>query len=203
MKLYFSPGVCSLSSHIILQETGIEHDLIQVDLPTHRTADGGDFYQINPKGSVPVLALENGLVLTEGVAIMQFLADKAERYDLLPPVHDMKRYQVLEWLNYIGTELHKSFYPLFNLTLSPNDRELFIALLNKKFAWLNEQLKNKSFLLGDSFCLADAYLFTVSNWCDVVGVSLSELDHLQQYRGRVRQRPAVSKALSIEASYNK
>lgn len=198
MKLYYSPGVCSLAPHILLRESKLDHTLVKVDASTHRTAGGVDFYTINPKGYVPILELGDGQRLSEGPVIAQFIADSAKRTDLMPAVGTMERYRVLEWQNYITAELHKSFGPLFNPDVDAAGKAVFSAILMKKFRWVSDQLRGKAYLTGDNFTAADAYLFTVAGWGKYVHLDLSDFEHLQAFLKRVAARPAVQEAMRAE-----
>ena len=164
MQLYFAPGACSLASHITAREAGINLDLKRADTKTKKLEDGSDYLAVNSKGSVPALKLDNGQVLTEGVAIMQYLADQKPESNLAPKNGTIERYRVQEWLNYITSEVHKSFSPLWNPTADPAVKAYALDDLKKKFDWLNTQLTGKKYLTGDNFTVADAYLFTVVNW---------------------------------------
>lgn len=198
MKLFFSPGACSLAPHIVLKETRQAFKLEKVDTGTHTTADGADYYAINPKGAVPLLELESGERLTEGPIIAQYLADKAGRADLLPAAGSMDRYRVMEWQNYITSELHKTFTPLFNPDLDSSAKKTLASVLRKKYEWVNTQLQSKDYLLGQSFTVADAYLFAVTGWAKYVSLDLADLKHLQDFLARVAGRPAVREALKAE-----
>lgn len=198
MKLYYSPGACSLAPHILLCETKMAHTLIKVDTGTHLTEDGVDFYTINPKGYVPVLELDDGERLTEGPIIAQFIADHTRREDLMPAAGSLARYRVMEWQNYITSELHKSFSPLFNPALDAPAKAIFAAILGKKFRSISARLRSQPYLLGDTFTAADAYLFTVAGWAKYVGVDLSDFEHLQAFLQRVAARPAVQAAVNAE-----
>lgn len=198
MKLFFSPGACSLAPHIVLKETQQAFKLEKVDTANHTTADGADYYAINPKGGVPVLELENGERLTEGPIIAQYIADKAGRADLLPAAGSMDRYRVMEWQNYITSELHKTFTPLFNPNLDSSAKKTLAGVLRKKYEWVNTQLQSRDYLLGKSFTVADAYLFAVTGWAEYVSLDLADLKHLQDFLARVASRPAVREALKAE-----
>lgn len=198
MKLYYSPGACSLSPHIVAREAGLACETILASTKTHQLADGTDFYTINPLGYVPFLVLDDGQTLREGPVIVQYLADQVPGKGLIGPVGSMERYRALEWLNFIGTELHKGFTPLFKPGTPEDFKPAVKQHLLERFAWVNEQLAGKDYLLGDTFSVADAYLFTVSNWGKFVGVDLSGLAHLQAYAARVAARPAVQAALKEE-----
>ncbi|MBC3920206.1 glutathione transferase GstA [Undibacterium sp. CY18W] len=197
MKLYFSPGACSLSPHIILREAGIDFSLQKVDTSIHKTADGVDFYGINPKGQVPTMELDDGQILTEGSIIAQYVVERAENRDLLP-ASGMARYRVLEWQNYITSELHKSFAPLFDPAMNAEGKTLIAGLLRKKFAWVNSRLEGSRYLTGDTFTVADAYLFTVSGWARHVNLDISDFAHLQGFIANVKARPHVQAALKAE-----
>lgn len=198
MKLFYSPGACSLSPHIALREAKLGFDLVHADLKTHKLADGTDFYGVNTKGSVPVLELDNGERLTEGPAIVQYIADQAPNSQLAPAAGTMARYRLQEWLNFITSEIHKGYSPLFNPAMPDEAKPIFKAKLMDRFGWLNTQLASKSYLMGDTFTVADAYLFTTANWAKHVGLDLSALTHLGAYLGRVAARPAVQEALRAE-----
>lgn len=199
MKLYYSPGACSLSPHIVLEETGLPYEAILVSTRSHKLQDGTDFYSINPLGYVPVLALDDGQMLREGPVIVQYLADQVPGGSpLLPAPGSMARYRVLEWLNFIGTELHKGFSPLFNPSTPADYKPAILAQLRQRFEWVNTELARNTFLTGDAFTVADAYLFTISNWATHVGLNFDGLQHLLAYRDRVGSRPAVQAALRAE-----
>lgn len=198
MKLYYSAGACSLAPHIVAKEAGLAIELERVDLRAHKTADGSDFYGINPKGSVPFLLLDSGEYLSEGPIICQYLADLAENNTLIPAAGTMARYRVMEWQNYITSELHKSFSPLFNPASAVETKAEFAAGLKKKYAWVSSQLADKNYLTGDDFTVADAYLFVVTNWTKYVGLDISEYTPLTQFLQRVASRPAVLAALKEE-----
>ena len=198
MKLYYSAGACSLAPHIVAKEAGLAITLERVDLRAHKTADGSDFYGINPKGSVPFLLLDSGEYLSEGPIICQYLADLAENNTLIPAAGTMARYRVMEWQNYITSELHKSFSPLFNPASAVETKAEFAAGLKKKYAWVSAQLADKNYLTGDDFTVADAYLFVVTNWTKYVGLDISEYTPLTQFLQRVASRPAVLAALKEE-----
>jgi len=198
MKLYFSPGACSLSPHIVLLETGLAFSAERVDLGKKLTASGADFRSINPNGYVPALELDNGVVLTEGPAIVQYLADLAPQANLLPAVGSVERYQVLGWLNYISTELHKNFSPLFKPDATDDMRANARKMLALRLAHVAGQLEGRDYLAGNGFSVADAYLFTVLGWTDFVKFSLADWPQLQAFRARIGARPAVQQALRDE-----
>ncbi|WP_075181706.1 glutathione transferase GstA [Pantoea sp. 1.19] len=198
MKLYASPGLCSLSPHIVLREAGLDFTLVMVDIQTKKTERGEDYRRINPKGQVPALLLDDGTVLTEGTAIVQYLADRKPDRQLLAPVNTPCRYQTLAWLNYIATELHKSFTPLYRPETPETLKALVRQQLADKFRWVDAQLGGKSWLMGMHFSIADAYLFTVTRWTASLGIDVTALPHLSAWMARVAARPAVQAALSAE-----
>jgi glutathione S-transferase len=198
MKLYYSPGACSLAPHIVLREAGLPFTLERVDTATHLTADGADYYAINPKGQVPLLELDDGQRLSEGPVIAQFIAERAANTTLVPAAGSMARYRVLEWQNYITSELHKGFAPLFNSQLDAGAKATLAVLLRKKYEWVNSRLSDSTFLTGDAFTAADAYLFAVSAWAKYVALDLSDLRHLQRFMADVSARPAVREAMRAE-----
>ncbi|HYD79019.1 MAG TPA: glutathione transferase GstA [Paucimonas sp.] len=198
MKLYYSPGACSLAPHIVLRETHAAFTLERVDIGTRKTEHGVDYTTINPKGQVPLLALDDGQHLSEGPVIAQYLADRARREDLMPAAGTLARYRVMEWQNHITSELHKGFSPLFNPTLDTAAKAVFAEALQKKFAWVSSQLRGKQYLTGDVFTVADAYLFTVAGWAKYVSLDLSDHEHLQGFLKRVAARPAVREAMKAE-----
>jgi glutathione S-transferase len=198
MKLYYFSGACSMSPHIVALEAGLTVTLVKTDVKTKKTAEGADYLSINSKGSVPALQLDDGRVLTEGPAIVQYLADLKPDSKLAPKAGTFERYQLMEILNYITSEIHKTFSPLFNPATTPEGREATIATLGKKFDWISGFLGNKTYLLGDTFTVADAYLFTVVNWSHFVKVDLSKWPVLVAYQARVAARPKVQEALKAE-----
>ncbi len=198
MKLFYAPGACSLSPHIVLREVGIPYQLERVDLKTHTTAGGADFYSVNSKGYVPTLQLDDGRVLTEGPAIVQYLADRKPESRLAPASGTFERAQLQEWLNYIGTELHKSLGAFFNPKLASEVKESTVAGLQKKFDYLAKQLTGKKFLLGDVFSVADAYLYTILRWTHLFKIDLGKWPALQDYMARIAARPSVKAALNEE-----
>jgi glutathione S-transferase len=198
MKLYYFTGTCSMSPHIVALEAGVAVTLVKTDIKTKKTAEGADYLSINSKGSVPALQLDDGRVLTEGPAIVQYLADLKPDSKLAPKAGTFERYQLMEILNYITSEIHKTFSPLFNPATTPEAREATIATLGKKFDWISGFLANKTYLLGDTFTVADAYLFTVVNWTHFVKVDLSKWPALVAYQARVAARPRVQEAMKAE-----
>ena len=198
MKLYYAPGACSLSPHIVATEAGIPVEMVKVDLGKHKTESGEDFNAINPKGYVPTLRLDDGSVLTEGPAIVQYLADKNPSSGLAPANGTVERYKLQEWLNFIGTELHKNFGPLFNPATPDAVKEMSKANIAKRLGYLNEQLGNKQFLMGDKFTVADAYAFTIVNWTNFVKIDLKAYPNVAAYMRRVGSRPKVVETLKAE-----
>ncbi len=198
MKLYFSPGACSLSPRIALTEAGLSFDTQRVDTKTKEMVGGGDFFSINSKGYVPALQLNNGEVLTEGPAIVQYIADQNPSSGLAPAAGTLARYRLQELLNFITSEIHKGFSPLFDPTLSAEVKESFKTKLGKRFDWLSTQLTGKQYLMGDQFTVADGYLFTTLNWGQWVGIDLAKWPVLAEYHARVAARPAVQTALKAE-----
>jgi glutathione S-transferase len=198
MKLYYSPGACSLSPHIVLHEAGLPYTPVLASTKTHQLADGTDFYTINPKGYVPLLELDNGERLSEGPVIVQYIADQAPASKLVPPAGTMARYRVMEWLNFITSELHKSYSPLFNKDMPDEAKALARKKLGDRYAWVDQQLAGKDYLMGEQFTVADAYLYTVTTWAGVVGVDLSARANLTAYMARVAARPAVQAARKAE-----
>ena len=196
-KLYYTPGACSLAPHIVFREAGIPFELVRVDLAQHMTEGGTDYFAVNSRGQVPVLELEDGERLTEGAVIAQYAADQAGSTTLLPR-GGMPRYRVIEWQSYVGTELHKSFGPLF-VPAFPSEGKAFLReRLREKYEWLEERLPRTGYLLDGSFTIADAYLFTITRWSQVVDLDLSDLSRVGSYLDRVAARPAVQASLKAE-----
>ncbi|MFL6623826.1 MAG: glutathione transferase GstA [Sulfurifustis sp.] len=198
MKLYFLPGACSLSPHIVLREAGMSFELEKVDRATKRTASGEDYLQVNPKGYVPALKLDDGQILTEGPAIVQYLADQKPESSLAPKTGTMERYRLMEWLNFTTSELHKQFSPLFNPKVTPDWKQNQLDLLAKRFDHVETNLKGKSFVMGDRFTVADAYLFTVLNWSNFQKIDLAKWPTIKDYLARIAARPSVKEALRAE-----
>jgi len=199
MKLYISPGACSLSPHIALREAGIPFDMETVDLGAKRTKSGKDFKAINPKGYVPVLELEGGQVLTEGPSIVQYIADQKPASKLAPPAGTMDRYRLQEWLNFVTSEMHKAYSPLFDPQTPDAFKEMSRTKIGGRLDFLSKSLQGKDYLMGSTFTVADAYLFVVLGWSGHVGVDLAKWPVLQAYWDRVAARPAVKAALEAEA----
>lgn len=199
MKLYFSPGACSLSPHIVLREAGLQFDLEQVDLAAKKIkATGSNYREINPKGMVPVLQLDSGEVLTEGPAIVQYVADQKPESGLAPKPGTLERYRVMEWLNFVTAEVHKNFTPLFKPNTPDEYKQIARNNLAERFAFVDGKLAGKQYLMGDRFTVADAYLFTVSNWTSIHKIDLSQWPNLKAFAERVRARPQVQEALKAE-----
>ena len=198
MKLYYSPGACSLSPHIALEEAGLAYEAIAAPTKTHQLADGTDYYTINPLGYVPLLVLDDGTKLREGPAIVQYIADQVPAKKLAPANGTVARYKLQEMLNFIGTELHKGFSPLFNPATPAEYKPLVIAKLAERLKFTDGELAGKQFAMGDTYSVADCYLFTVTGWAQYVGVDLSGYPNLLAYRTRVGARPAVVAAMKAE-----
>ncbi|WP_119153298.1 glutathione transferase GstA [Caldimonas tepidiphila] len=198
MKLYYKPGACSLSPHIALREAGLPVELVKVDLRSKVTEDGRDYRTINPMGSVPLLELDGGDRLTEGPAIVQYIADRVPDRQLAPAPGTMARYRLAEWLNFIGTEIHKSFSPLFNPAMPEEAKQLARERLAKCFDHVEARLGEGPWLMGETFTVADGYLFTVLNWCNFVGIELPRWPGLSAFVKRAAARPAVLEALRAE-----
>ena len=198
MKLYYSPGACSLSPHIIACEAELPIELIKVDLQSKHTETGEDFRQLNPNGYVPLLILDDGKKLTEGPAIVQYLADQAPDKKLIPPAGTFERYQLQQWLNFISTEIHKSFSPLFNPVAPEAAKQLAINTLTTRLETVSELLSSQPFLLGENFSVADAYLFVTLSWGQYVNVDISRWPALLRYSDKIFGRPAVQKAMKEE-----
>jgi len=198
MKLYYAPGACSLSPHIALNEAGLSYELVRVDTKTKKTETGADYLAINPKGYVPALQLDDGSVLTEGPAIVQYVADLKPEAKLAPANGTLARYRLQELLGYINSEIHKSFSPLFKPDTPADYKPIVLANLNMRIGLLADQLQDKPFLLGDQFSVADAYLFTVLGWTKHVGIDMSQWPKLVDYQARIATRPAVHAALQAE-----
>ncbi|MBK6865823.1 MAG: glutathione transferase GstA [Ideonella sp.] len=198
MKLYYSPGACSLSPHIVLRESGLPFELVLASTKTHKLADGTDYYAINAKGYVPLLELDNGERLSEGPAIVQYIADQVPGKALAPSNGTMARYRVQEWLNFISSELHKGFSPLFNPATPEDFKPAVKQRLAMRLEWVDTQLEGRDYLMGAAFTVPDAYLFTVVNWCRYVGLDIASLKHLGAFMARMAARPAVREALAAE-----
>ncbi len=198
MKLYYSPGACSLSPHIALEEAGLTYEAIAAPTKTHKLADGTDYYTINPLGYVPLLVLDDGRQLREGPAIVQYIADQVPGKNLAPANGTFERAKLQEWLTFIGTELHKGFSPLFNPATPADYKTTVVARLQDRLKFTDGLLANSTYVMGDTFSVADGYLFTVTNWAPHVGLDLSAYTNLLAYRARVAARPAVVAAMKAE-----
>lgn len=202
MKLYYSPGACSLSPHIVLCESGLKFDLERVHLKTHETAPGVSFYGVNPKGYVPTLQLDDGQVLTEGPAIVQYIADQKPESKLVPAAGSFERYRSQEWLNFISTELHRSFSPLFNAATPEPTKQAMLEKLNTRFEFVAKSLEGKQYLMGDHFTAPDAYLFVMLLWTRRTGPDTARWPALKAFYDRVLARPAVKAAMDAEGLKN-
>jgi glutathione S-transferase len=198
MKLYYSPGACSLSPHIALLEAGLPYDLVKVDLRAKKLENGDNYLDVNPKGQVPALALDSGELVTEGPVIVQMIADKAAGKNLAPARDSVERYKLQEWLTYINGELHKNIGPLFNPALSDETKAVFKDRATGKFKYVDGQLAGKDYLLGKQFAVADGYMYTMLRWADGMKFDLSGLSNLMAYKARVDARPMVQEALTKE-----
>ena len=198
MKLYYLTGACSLASNISLREAGIPFEAVKVERPAWRTADGLDYTQINPKRVVPALALDNGEILTENVAVLPYIADRNPAGKLIPPAGSMERYRLLEWLGFINSDVHRSFSALFRKDASPETREAVRATLERHLGYLERAIGARTFLMGEQFTVVDAYLFTVLSWSSRVDIDLGRWPALKRYVERIRQRPNVVAALQSE-----
>ena len=198
MRLYFSPGACSMAPHIVLRTAGFSFELEMVDLAKKETASGEDYNKINPKGSVPAIQLDDGQILTEAAVILQYLADQKPESGLVPRPGTMERYRLMEWMNFVTSEVHKQFGPLFNPKVTGEWKENQLNLLSSRFDYLTKSLEGKQFLMGDKFSVADAYLFTVLNWSNFLKVDLEKWPALKDYMGRVAGRPEVKETMQVE-----
>jgi glutathione S-transferase len=198
MKLYYSPGACSLSPHIALLEAGLPYDLVKVDLRAKKLENGDDYLKVNPKGQVPALALDSGELVTEGPVIVQMIADKVADKKLAPARDSAERYKLLEWLTYINSELHKNMGPQFSPVLSDDAKAFFKDRVMGKFKYVDGALDGHDYLMGKQFTVADAYLFTMLTWADRMKFDLSGLPNLTAYKARVGARPKVQEALTKE-----
>ena len=198
MKLYYSPGACSLSPHIVAREAGVDVELEKVDTKSHTFDGGSDYYKVNPKGYVPALEIKAGDVLTEGPAIVQYLGDQKPQSGIVPPAGDAQRYRLQEMLGYINSEIHKTYSPLFGKDVKPEVADERRAYLRKRYAYLEGILATSQYLVGNKFSPADAYLYTVTRWAPFVKLDLSEFRNLQAFQKRIEARPAVQQALKEE-----
>lgn len=198
MKLYYSPGACSLSPHIVLREAGLAFELVLASTKSHKLPDGTDYYGINPLGYVPLLELDDGTRLREGPAIVQYVADQVPTRNLAPANGTLPRYRLQEWLTFIGTEIHKSFTPLFMPAMPEEGKQIFRDRIAGRLQWVDGQLEGKQYLMGDAFSVADAYLFVVTNWAKPMNLDLAAYKHLLAWRERMAARPAVQEAMKAE-----
>jgi glutathione S-transferase len=199
MKLYYSPGACSLSPHIALREAGLAFEPVLASTKSHKLQDGTDYYGINPLGYVPMLELDDGTRLREGPAIVQYIADLAPTSNLAPANGTLSRYRLQEWLTFIGTEIHKGYSPMFNASMPDEAKTIARDRLKTRYEWLNRELEGKAYLMGEHFTVADGYLFTVTNWAKPTGFDLSPYANVLTWHARVGARPAVQEALKAEA----
>ncbi|HVS27143.1 MAG TPA: glutathione transferase GstA [Burkholderiales bacterium] len=198
MKLYYYPGACSMAPHIVLREAGYNFDLDKVDFAAMKTAGGEDYRKTNPKGYVPALKLDDGQVLTEVGVIIQYLADRKLESGLAPKAGTMDRYRLMEWVNFIATEVHKSLGAFFNPKMTPEWKEAQLALVGRRFDYLTAALDGKQYVMGDKFSVADAYLFTVLNWTNLHKIDMGKWPKLKDYMARVAARPTVQKTMKAE-----
>jgi glutathione S-transferase len=198
MKLYYSPGACSLAPHIVLHEAGLAFTPVLASTKTHKLADGTDYYTINPKGYVPLLELDDGQRLSEGPVITQYIADQVPHKKLAPPAGTMERYRLMEWLNFLTSEVHKGFSPLFNPALPEEAKALFRQKVGERLKWVDSQLEGRDYLMGSQFTIADAYLYVLAGWSGAVGVEIGALKHLGAFMQRMNARPAVQAARQAE-----
>jgi glutathione S-transferase len=198
MKLYFSPGACSLASHIALHESGLPFEIDQFIAATGMTTSGEDFKQVNPKGYVPAIRLNDGSVLTEGAAVLQYIADQNPLSGLAPKAGTMERYRLQEWLTFIGTEIHKSYSPLFNKAVLPEVKSRSFDLLTRRLGYVETELASKPYLMGEHFTVADAYLFVVVKWSERVGFDLAQFPRIREYLARIFTRATVQAAMKAE-----
>jgi len=199
MKLYYSPGACSLSPHIALHEAGLPFQAVLASTKSHKLQDGTDYYTINPKGYVPLLEFDDGTRLAEGPAIVQWIADQVPEKKLAPPAGTMERYRLQEWLTFIGTEIHKQFSPLFSPALPEDAKPLFRQKVLDRLAYVDRQLQGRDYLLGSHFSVADGYLYTVTRWAAPLKLDISGFANLQAFMARMSARPAVQQALKAES----
>jgi glutathione S-transferase len=198
MKLYYSPGACSLSPHIVLREAGLAFEPVLASTKSHQLQDGTDYYGINPLGYVPLLELDDGTRLREGPAIVQYIADQVPMKNLAPANGTLPRYRLQEWLTFIGTEIHKSFSPLFNPAMPDEGKKIYRDRIANRLAFVDKELQGKDYLMGETFGVADAYLFTVTRWAKPMAIDISGYPNLVAHHERVGARPAVQEALKVE-----
>jgi glutathione S-transferase len=198
MKLYYSPAACSLSPHIALRESGLPFEMVQVNIPQQQTVDGADYRAINPKGQVPALQLDNGQIITEGPAIVQYIADRVPEKKLAPAAGTLERYRMQEWLNFVCSEIHKNFGLIFKFAAVEGLRPVLIDAIVQRIGYVAQQLEGKNYLVGDTFTVADGYLFTSLSWCKFLQIDLTPWPAITAFIDRVGQRPAVRAALAAE-----
>lgn len=198
MKLYYSPGACSLTAHIVLREAGLAFEPVLAPTKTHQLPDGTDYRTINPLGYVPLLELDDGTRLREVPAIVQYIADQVPMKNLAPAAGTLQRYRLQEWLTFTGTELHKSYSPLFVATMPQEAKQFFRDKLASRYRWIDGELAGREYLLADHFTVADAYLFVVTRWAHPMNIDLSAMPNVQAHHERVHARPAVQEALRVE-----
>ena len=198
MKLYYAPGACSMAPHIVATEAGFKLDLVKVDIPNKKTADGGDFWKINPKGYVPALQLDDGQILTEVGVIIQYLADQKPESGLAPKAGTMERYHLMEAVNFAATEVHKQLGALFNPKMTPEMKEVQLGTISRRLDTLEKALQGKQYIMGDKFSVADAYLFTVLSWTNPLKVDLAKWPNIKAYMATVGARPKVQETLKAE-----
>jgi glutathione S-transferase len=203
MKLYYSPGACSLSPHIALREAGLAFEPVLASTKTHQLPDGSDYYAINSLGYVPVLELDDGTRLREGPAIVQYIADQVPLKNLAPANGTLPRYRLQEWLTFIGTEIHKTYSPLFNPAMPEEGKKLLRDKLVSRYKWVDGQLAEKEYLMGDHFSVADGYFFAVTRWAKPMNIDLSGAPNVVAHHQRVATRPAVQEALEVEGLLGK
>lgn len=198
MKLYYSPGACSLASHIVLREASLAFEPVAAPTKTHKLPDGSDYYAVNPLGYVPLLELDDGTRLREGPAILQYVADQVPQKNLAPANGTLPRYRLQEWLTFIGTELHRSFSPLFNPAMPEEGKKIYRDRIVGRLKWLDGELAGREYLMGEHFSVADAYLFTVTRWAKPMAIDLTPYANLSAHHARVAARPAVQETLKAE-----
>jgi glutathione S-transferase len=198
MRLYYSPGACSLAPHIALREAGHDFDIERVDIPSKKTASGADYWEINPKGYVPALKIDDGNVLTEVAVILQYIADQNQAAHLAPAIGTHERYRLMEWLNFIATEVHKQIGALFNPKMTPEMKEVQLGVIDRRLNALDKLLAGKHYLMGDDFSVADAYLFNILLWTKKHAIDLAKWPHIAALNARVGARPKVIEAMTAE-----
>jgi len=198
MKIFYSPGACSLAPHIVAREAGYAFDLEKVDIPNKKTSDGGDYWKINPKGYVPTLMLDDGQTITEAGVIVQYLADQKPESGMAPKPGTLERYRLMETLNFVATEIHKQIGALFNPMMTPEMKQVQIGTIERRFNALEKMLEGKQYVAGDKFTVADAYLFAVLNWTNVHKIDVSKWPNIKGYMARIAQRPKVQEAMKAE-----